>query len=271
VTIAAVRVVAYPIWLRAVSPRGISGRVLATFRRSAYLQFGSRGPVLALVRPELGRGPLNVLVDGLPWERLQTGDPAYLTPTHLRVADWEGELQPASAWDPALPRLVPEATVVRRCLNWLAERAPPDSLAAVVPHLLGGFGPPLVDWQRKAQEGLAALLAGRTAVGCRVLCGLGPGLTPSGDDGLCGWMLALYVRGRPRADLLRAATATHRISRAFLSASARGHASESWHRFLASLRAPSWEAAVLAVLTTGGTSGADTLTGFLLGLSHLRG
>ena len=265
------RVLAYPARLRTVPPRGISGRVLAAFRRSAYVQFGARGPVLALVSPELGRGPLNVLVDGLPWEGLQPGEPAFLAPTHLQVAAWEGELPPASAWDPALPRLAPERTVVRRCLRWLAQHAPPDSLAAVVPHLLDGRGPPLADWQRRAQEGLAALLAGRTTTACRVLCGLGPGLTPSGDDGLCGWMLALYVTGHPRASLRRKATATHRISRAFLSASARGHASESWHRLVVSLQGPSWEPAAFAVLATGGTSGADTLTGFLLGLWRLGG
>jgi hypothetical protein len=90
-----VRVLAYPAWLRTVPPRGISGRVLAAFRRSAYVQFGARGPVLALVSPELGRGPLNVLVDGLPWEGLQPGEPAFLAPTHLQVAAWEGELPPA--------------------------------------------------------------------------------------------------------------------------------------------------------------------------------
>lgn len=263
------RVLAYPLGFPKRA-HATAGKLVACFRRSAYLELGRRRTVVALVSPELGCGPLSVVVDGLPWGELQVGDGVRVTPDSLRVADLHLDMQGARAWDPALPRVVPGREAVLRCLAWLVERAPSESLAAVLPHLLEGCGPPLAAWQRRGLEGLGSLQAGRDASAARALCGLGPGLTPSGDDALCGWMLACRLLGRPTAHLLRAARATSRISRAYLQASARGHASEVWHRLVVSLEDPRWEAAAEAVVAVGETSGADTLAGFLLGLRSLR-
>src|SRR5262249_42586767 len=65
------------------------------------------------------------------------------------------------------------------------------------------------------------------------LLGLGPGLTPSGDDVLCGVLVALHALGEPRAagklgDAIAAETrrATTPLSGAFLAAAAQGMGSE---------------------------------------------
>jgi len=243
---------------------------VSSFRRSAYVVFPEhQDAVVAVVTPELGRGPLTVVVEAGPGKEFVPGTPVRLACGRLQVGGCTWELPQDAAWDPTLPRRLPEPATVRRCCDWLASVASPESLAPILPHLLLGRGPRLQAWQRRALEGAAAMVGGREALGWRILCGLGPGLTPSGDDFLCGWMLARYVAGLPRGT--PRLEGTGRISRAYLRAAAAGQASEAWHHLVASLAAGGpWEPAAEAALRAGETSGADTLTGFLAGLHRLR-
>lgn len=120
------------------------------------------------------------------------------------------------------------------------------------------------------------------------LCGLGPGLTPSGDDYLAGVMLALWAGHHPQrtrlCDAICDGTAgrTTTLSSAFLAAAARGETNEQWHRLLAALSTPTppeqaaseeghaleqIERAVRDISTFGATSGMDLLGGFEAGLT----
>jgi hypothetical protein len=264
-----VRVLAYPSWL---DPAGFpsAGRVLAGFRRSAYLEFPETDTVVAVVAPELGRGPLSLVVEGLPREPVRCGTPAWLSSGRLQVGHLTFELDAAAPWDATLPPAAPDPAQVRRCCEWLLSCAPPRSLAALVPHLVEGRGPTLEAWQNRALAGARALVAGDLASGWELLCGLGPGLTPAGDDFLCGWMLALFLTRRPLYPMPEAARSTHRIARGYLRAACAGHASEAWHRLVTALEGPHWEPAARTVISLGHTSGADGLAGFLATLRQLQ-
>ena len=68
------------------------------------------------------------------------------------------------------------------------------------------------------------------------LCGLGLGLTPSGDDWLAGWLVGMRLRPSARdwqatgqAILAVAQQHTNLISLAFLQCAARGQTTVSWH------------------------------------------
>ena len=102
------------------------------------------------------------------------------------------------------------------------------------------------------------------AVVCRILGGLGPGLTPSGDDALAGVLLAARL-SRPEAEdhlvALAKTVATHEISRAFLIWAARGQSIEPVHRLLAGDAAAARDLAAF-----GHTSGADLALGLHFGL-----
>jgi hypothetical protein len=117
------------------------------------------------------------------------------------------------------------------------------------------------------------------------LVGLGPGLTPSGDDFLCGFLAAAWAR-RPEPDpggglvaaLNRAVAAslgaTGEISASLLRVAIRGH----WPTPLADLaRALAGDRSSEALdglerlCALGGSSGADLATGFLFGLDILPG
>ncbi|MBL8323661.1 MAG: DUF2877 domain-containing protein [Rubrivivax sp.] len=116
------------------------------------------------------------------------------------------------------------------------------------------------------------------AAALRVL-GLGPGLTPSGDDFLGGIFFALAHAPRPawtgrlpalQARVCRACdTATNVISAALLSDLMRGIGYRALHEALEALhsqRPAAIAPAVRALLRVGASSGADLLAGLLLAL-----
>jgi hypothetical protein len=109
------------------------------------------------------------------------------------------------------------------------------------------------------------------------LIGLGPGLTPSGDDYLGGILIALSVIGQTRLrdrlwqtlePLLTRRTGD--ISRAHLAAAAGGLGNAALHDVLSAILAGRTDAiftAVASISAHGHTSGWDTLAG---GIAVLR-
>ena len=106
------------------------------------------------------------------------------------------------------------------------------------------------------------------------LLGLGPGLTPSGDDLLGGAMVALHLLGLDRLrdaiwTVLKpsAAEATNDISLAHLAAAAEGCGSAALHQALDSIlhgRTDALGADIAAIDAIGHTSGWDALAGALI-------
>ena len=122
----------------------------------------------------------------------------------------------------------------------------------------------------RENDGLAAE---RTA---RSLVGLGPGLTPSGDDALCGFMLARRLCGSrlcsADAAIGRVAStayaATSDVSAVHLTLAAQGRFGEALLNVATewiSGRERLLSAAVGRCLAEGATSGADGLLGLVAG------
>jgi hypothetical protein len=140
------------------------------------------------------------------------------------------------------------------------------------------MGPRAATLTRAVSSGEAegAALAAEEAAGC------GPGLTPSSDDLLTGYLGALRVlfnaRGMPeRVEMLRrmaerAACRTNRISASFLRYCGEGLASQSYLALLRLIFSDADDACVEraaeAVASVGSTSGGDMLTGLVLALTH---
>jgi hypothetical protein len=222
-----------------------TGRVLASFPRSVYVEVG--GAVVALVSIDAPPGPLHLRVDPLP--RPAPG-------SRIRV---DRLVSSSARWRP--PAV--DATLLRRHASaagpWLAGAAR-SNLA----------GDPAVD------AAGAGLRSGDLRTVVDALAGRGAGLTPAGDDVLGGILLVLATAGHDRRELHEAvATArTHAISRAFLAWAARGQVVEPVHLLLAALATDDAVAARRhqgAVLALGHTSGADLVLGLRLGLGALQG
>jgi hypothetical protein len=254
-------------WPAAVSERSAAlvhgaprrATVLAAFPTALYLQVGGHADVLPVVTRDGLRLPTALAVatdlptvgwSAQPGDEVRVGDGAVRLPgvTIRAVRSWR-------------PHTVPRATA-SLCAGPLA-------------------GLPLA-WRSPARAvGEALLGRGRSAYSLAdlvgTLVGAGPGLTPSGDDVLCGALLALRLHPRGSehlvADLWRAVqprlTTTTSLSAALLREAADGYAAEPVVRLLeqlASLGTPYGCAApvaeaVDAVLAIGHTSGADLLGG----------
>jgi hypothetical protein len=256
-------------------------RVLAVFARACNL-LAHDGAVLALVTPQVGDGPFNVVVDGAAgcFDALVPGAAVTLESERLSVGGLGVDLTTATPWEP-LP-------------DWGALRARRDAIASNLPLLralclhyapANSFlalldAPPRHDailaTAHKAVMALGRGWAGdfeqlqKGAVG---LAGLGTGLTPSGDDFLCGamlwaWLTHPALESFCHAIAQAAAPRTTTLSAAFLRAASRGECSAAWHALLAALGESAGEqitAAAQGVLAHGATSGADILAGFLWG------
>jgi hypothetical protein len=287
------------------------GTVVATFARSCYLEL--RGRIVAVVAAELLNGPLNLLVS-LPSETTLLHIPRgsdVVTRGSLEIAGrltigltsaqrWSPRIEPLGGAGAGLPQLTPALASIQIILD---RDAPQGSFARTA-------GRP-----QRATEGMvrlaAAFRSGEAALAGRAatdLAGLGPGLTPSGDDVLAGALLAVAVSEPADAERLRTEIMasvrgrTSRISEAYLAAAADGDAGEAWHTLVAMIRrgeVPAgnkslphsrvstgdrtagdppggsrgpdiWEAAVRRIIAFGETSGADMLSGFVLGMTALR-
>ena len=265
----------------------LDARVLAVFERACALVTPD-GEVMALVCPQIGDGPLNIVVDdtvrffaGIALEAAVT-----LEGERLRVGRLEIDLEQAATWEPrpdwdalrAQRAAVTSCLALLRalCLRW----APAGSfLALLEPSLPADV--PVRAILSNAQQAAKALREGwegddeQLQEGGARLAGLGGGLTPAGDDFLAGAMLWAWLAHPTPASLCRvmvevAVPRTTTLSAAFLRAAARGECSAPWHALLAALReelGSEQEAgittAVREVLAHGATSGADNLAGFL--------
>jgi len=226
------------------------GEVCAVFRRSFYLRFpGERYACIG--DASLGCGPLNALVDELQLPSI--GERFALS------------LEGAQSWAPAA--LAPDATPEVKALRAAARgRVPSEGLGGLVVdahNALSGHAQPALDaidrW----------LVGNALDDDAQALIGLGPGLTPSGDDYLGGVLIALHQLGRkPQAQglwrwLEPRLVRTSAISGAHLAAAAAGEGHEALHRCLDALctRAPDWTAVLAALDGVGHCSGWDSLAG----------
>jgi len=267
--------------------RDVPLRVLSVHPRACNL-VSDHGDLIALVTSAVGNGPFHVVLAEPTLDRLKPGVPARYHQGQLQVADVSIDLQDAALWEPkvAWPDAPMTSTNMAHLAAYVAARARSPLFATWKTNSAGLAFPgrwPEVLAERASQAAenlLAGLAAGdveRITWGVGGLTGLGPGLTPAGDDFLVGLMAGL--RAWPmilpsgwtaeRACRLIVQVAAHRttlLSAAWLRHAAAGEFAEPWHALVQAL-ANAHEAhihrAADRILETGATSGADAMAGFL--------
>ena len=278
--------------LAAVRIPHFQAHVLASFASACNLLLDS-GHIITIVTPTVGNGPLNVVLGGefaLP-----------LCPSRLPVygdgcildfnGTWQVDLTHASVWNPlpdykALSQC--GATDVRQSMFHLRHLL--DTQFQVDNPQLSGSMPSgnssSTRFQQREREHIVALLTAHAnsnldsiRIHAADLAGLGPGLTPSGDDWLAGWLVGVRWREAiwPHASKVPVDTVatvvtgaakgrTHALSLAFLHAAATGEVNERWHALLFSLisgETAALTASAAAIMSWGAASGGDMLAGFL--------
>ena len=243
---------------------GVGGRVLASFERACNLVTDA-GEVIALVWGGIGNGPLNVVLAQGPGVDLPTGSRFTVSGSDLHILPIVIDLSAADLWNPQ-----PDWQLLR------TRRQQVVAGAAVIAGILATAGWTLA--RCGLPEALCGQAAGGQADAVHALVGLGPGLTPAGDDWLAGWLLAQHLtedltglRSRSMSGL---ADRTTTLSRALLACAAAGEADAAWHALLASLAEdpmtnPPIYQSTQTILSHGATSGAAMLIGFCAGVTLL--
>ncbi|PAY05248.1 hypothetical protein CK489_32240 [Bradyrhizobium sp. UFLA03-84] len=264
-----------------------AGQVVAVFERSFYAVID--GIWICVGQAGIGSGPLHVLGD-FRWPRLAVGDPVRVADSMLWIAGVPlANLASRTIW---APRDAPHWSIgsLQRGLDavdaaW-GDELTSEGLAVLGSGRVPGDASLLV---RAAMPGLAALeriLSGSDHdadrdAGLGSLIGLGPGLTPSGDDLIGGALIALAALGRTECrdalwEQCRALLdGTNDISRVHLRAAALGYGAAALHAAIhatMSGEGAGFRRALAALTAIGHTSGLDAFAGSLVVLRHeLRG
>ncbi|MBN1092557.1 DUF2877 domain-containing protein [Blastococcus sp. TML/M2B] len=244
-------------------------RIVASTPTGVYLHVpGERdGDVVAVLTSDAARLPLGCVLF-----RPSTGRPL-VSPTAAaevgggRIVVGDLAVSAAAWWDPrprlpsARPALLPEG--VRQLRTTLYGEGVPHS-AFALPGLPTGPGGPLAALRgavRRADLDAALRTATR-------LIGVGPGLTPAGDDVMAGTIAGLVLLGHPAAPRFAAgvtalaACRTTELSRALLRHAAAGRVSGEYAAVLHALVGEgSLAAAVDALLSSGPTGNRATALG----------
>ncbi len=241
---------------------GAGGRVVAVFSNTFYANLGQA--LVCIGGNALTAGPLNVISQaptGVDWGEngLLVGDRVRTSPGHLHVAaglifSWAD----AEIWTPPDPPADWSLHTLREGLDELtrlaAGRIPDQGLGYTIlsdkpdaSTIVSDFAFNPIrhfrDWIRRSLVGRNSdppeTLRPETLCKIVPLLGLGPGLTPSGDDFLGGAMIVLHYLAQravvhPIASMIRqfAECATTPISVAHLAAAAEGQGSMQLHEAL---------------------------------------
>lgn len=228
---------------------------------------------------------------------LRTGQLVILERHRIRIpgSTIEIDLSDATPWSPRLPVISHWVAKAR----WRDRAAEMRRLAAAAVRARPGAGNgigALIDLEHGPSIGAVARLAGprlerlahavrtgdRAAAGlaAELLVGLGPGLTPSGDDALVGMAAAVTAMAAPGsfdatflgAVAASAPTRTTMVGATFLRHASAGQFSAGVHQLMAVLIGPDArdaQATIERCVAHGATSGADMLVGALAGLDAL--
>ena len=240
-------------------------RVLMSMPAAVYLTVpGERGgDVVGVLTSDAARLPLGCVLfrasNGRPLVALPPGAPAEVGGGRIVVGDLA--VSAAAWWDPhprlpsRRPALLPEG--VRQLRNAVYGEGVPHS-AFTLPGLPTGPGGPLAALRgavRRADLDAALRTSAR-------LIGLGPGLTPAGDDVMAGTVAGLVLLGHPDARRFAAGVSalaagrTTELSRALLRHAAAGRVSGEYAAVLQALvGGRSLGRAIDGLLSTGSTSG----------------
>jgi len=267
-------------------------RVLHVFDPVCNL-INEEGDVFSLVGPFVGNGPFSALTEhGLFTSWVAAESTIELAPSFFKIDETQVSFANARIWEPR-----PNWELMQKSSEHLLEasahietllrkHAPLESFAHIVLPLdqsgvaesktfekagpaIDRLLPAIVDEKSDIMRASAVILGG-----------LGPGLTPAGDDFLVGLIHALWASRSNAAALAMslvmaeaAIPRTNSLSAAWLQAAAQGEAGEPWHELIAAISVNdpnAIERAVMRILPTGHSSGADALGGFIVLLRLLQ-
>jgi Protein of unknown function (DUF2877) len=261
-------------------------QVEAVFERCFYLRSGD--DFVCIGEPDIGNGPVTLIgnLSALPTLKFLAGGVVSISGEQITIGDSvRFTLNQSEVWRPLdWPPCPSPDRLIDICLA-LASRfaitAPQEGLARCVTgdetserlsSLARVARPRIASFQRWLSEMLDAThipsIASREAV--QGLIGLGPGLTPSGDDFLVGALAVLDAIDERKAHAAMARmivgvlpVLTAPISASFLRAAAAAHVGENLHQIVSLVVTGDVDAAIAVAAEIGHSSGWDMMAGIV--------
>ena len=268
-------------------------KIISVFRRSLYVE-NTSGQFACIGAWSIGPGPLNALCEFPDCmdlrKKIAAKGRATIQNGFIQLGPSMGiDTSRREEWKPEPLPVDWDFGYVRRSLSFpverIAKRGPREGLAPLVPYIVSGEEVSGEDffqetsWKEIAdcRNWLSDTLNGQKSLEFsslnHKLVGLGPGLTPSGDDFWCGVMIALYalgyleVLGKISSVILnQAAERTNKISCAHLACAARGQGAQALHEMISAMGMADearLNSALCALDKIGHTSGWDSLAGIV--------
>ncbi|MEI7481246.1 MAG: DUF2877 domain-containing protein [Elusimicrobiota bacterium] len=239
---------------------------------------GPRGFMVSLVSRKTGNGPLNVVLKHLPLGARRMR----VTKLALYIDENRLEVDPETNYDSAVPRLRLSQELLKEnlCLlrDFFGHSAPAKSMCFLFSFSSEDSFKTVFErtMLESMKKGAALLETGDYAKGARALRGLGFGLTPSGDDFLCGYLTGLsFIEVNLSVDLSDVRNSVYDnadtknfISHSFTYCAYNGRVNEKTGKLLAAMAGFDDKRLILAAkasLRSGHTSGADFCAGLIYG------
>ena len=272
----------------------IFGRVTAVFEHSLYIEVN--GSWICLADANLGFGPLNVSVkrnyERKWFNNFTVGRLVKLSPIGISIDDYTiiSTRGVRSWYPPKRPPWTKNSLMLglRELENLAQAKVPAEGLGRFIFESPDRFSASeesraaeksigiLKNWLKEYFEFQILETPDKEAVSA--LIGLGPGLTPSGDDFLGGMLIALHICGEKSVQkqlyiqVESSIGSTGPVSSAHLKAAAIGEGSQSLHQVLNMLlegNETQLELGIDAINQIGHTSGWDALAGIVVVLNQL--
>ena len=263
-----VSVVRAGVLAREFCRRSTRAEVAAVFERSIYLR--SADMFICLGEPSIGNGPLTLVADFSP-SRLHRGQPASISERGITIGDAARfSFDRCEPWQqPPWPHSLSPLQLVdvgQGIAGRMAVEGPVEGLGGLETPLARVARPRITRFESWLRHVLETDRVSSEPV--QDLIGLGPGLTPSGDDFLVGALALLDALSETKAHAALAGAIiasprelTSPLSGCLLRAAAAGHIGENLHRAIAALISGNVDAAVAAIRNIGHSSGWDMLAG----------
>jgi hypothetical protein len=242
-------------------------RILHIFHHVCNLINESRD-VLSVVRPQIGNGPFNLVTEDILFsEHINLHSPVSNSPHQLTLGNIVIRTANAMLWNP-YP-------------DWKVLHTRKDDILDQLTKLLIADDREFSLWRQVSTiqlfKSLASLLASAdrspSITAAKQLAGLGPGLTPAGDDFIIGALYAAWIihPGEVASTIAQdiaeaAAPLTTSLSAGWLRSAGNGEAGALWHEFFVALinsDEARTRSSINKILEVGATSGADALAGFI--------
>jgi hypothetical protein len=286
----------------AVPNENFDASVHSVFQSALNLRVNGENELLTLIASGEGDLPQGIRVDApanFSFEKSEVGEPAVcrdgilhfenssLTVQLSEARRWKCDL-PALEFDITNPRVSTAWSLVWESLNKRQRLKESD----IVAEDLFGVESERTGISRRVGEALLDLLNATQQYeltsdsSIKSLIGLGPGLTPSGDDLLVGYMAGLWCTMTGRRERARFISSlgktishlsekTNEISRTYLFHAVRGQVSSRLANLAEAISRGEDHKHLLelaeAAMKIGHTSGMDTVTGLLVGLEAWEG